>query len=119
MRYDMNFKAFRYILVLTLLILAIGCQNERKPADKSQQQIENIKIAGIYPITGKAATFGVWARNGAELAVEEINNAGGVNGTKLVHLVEDTQTSLPYTFGLSAGSQSLCGFRSLANPTSD
>jgi enoyl-CoA hydratase/carnithine racemase len=31
----------------------------------------------------------------------------------------NTVYSLPYTFWLSAGSQSRCGFRSLVNPTSD
>ena len=40
-------------------------------------------IGGIGPTTGAAATYGEAVRNGAQLAVDEINAAGGVNGKKL------------------------------------
>ena len=38
------------------------------------------KIGGIGPITGDAAVYGIAVQRGAELAVEEINAAGGING---------------------------------------
>ncbi|MGI6053347.1 MAG: ABC transporter substrate-binding protein [Clostridium sp.] len=41
------------------------------------------KIGGIGPITGAAAAYGEAVRNGIELAVNEINEAGGVNGAML------------------------------------
>lgn len=40
-------------------------------------------IGGIGPITGGAAQYGVAVQNGTQLAVDEINAAGGVNGIKL------------------------------------
>ncbi len=40
-------------------------------------------IGGIGPVTGGAAQYGVAVKNGAQLAVDEINAAGGVNGITL------------------------------------
>ena len=37
-------------------------------------------IGGTGPLTGDYATYGVSARNGAQIAMEELNAAGGVNG---------------------------------------
>lgn len=50
-----------------------------------------IKIGGIYPLSGAVAVYGVEAKNGVELAVEEINAAGGVNGRKLELIAEDDE----------------------------
>ncbi|MCH5260442.1 MAG: ABC transporter substrate-binding protein [Lachnospiraceae bacterium] len=38
------------------------------------------KIGGIGPLTGGAAVYGIAARNGSQIAVDEINAAGGING---------------------------------------
>ena len=40
-------------------------------------------IGGIGPTTGGAATYGEAVKNGAELAVKEINDAGGINGVPI------------------------------------
>src|SRR6476469_1027859 len=42
-----------------------------------------IKIASVGPMSGQYAAFGEQLRKGAEMAVAEINAAGGVNGQKL------------------------------------
>ena len=39
-----------------------------------------LKIGGIGPLTGGAAVYGIAARNGSQIAVDEINAAGGING---------------------------------------
>ena len=41
---------------------------------------ETLIIGGIGPLTGDYATYGVSVKQGAEMAVKEINEAGGVNG---------------------------------------
>ena len=51
----------------------------------------DIPIGWIGPLTGNAAILGVDSIPAIELAIEEINAAGGVNGEKLVLLVEDDQ----------------------------
>ena len=48
-----------------------------------------IPIAAIGPMTGQYASFGAQFRNGAEMAVADINAAGGVNGKKLSLIIED------------------------------
>jgi branched-chain amino acid transport system substrate-binding protein len=41
-----------------------------------------IKIASVGPMTGQYAAFGEQLRRGAEMAVADINAAGGVNGRR-------------------------------------
>ena len=50
-----------------------------------------ITIGGIFPLSGPVAVYGVEARNGIELAIEEINAAGGINGQKVVLISEDDE----------------------------
>jgi branched-chain amino acid transport system substrate-binding protein len=52
---------------------------------------EPVKLGFAYVFSGRLAHYGFGAKQGAELAIEEINNAGGVNGRKLVALFEDTR----------------------------
>lgn len=52
---------------------------------------EPIHIGGAYPLTGAVAGDGVDARRGAELAVKEINESGGVLGRELVLDTEDLE----------------------------
>lgn len=39
-----------------------------------------LKIGGIGPLTGGYAVYGIAAKNGSQIAVDEINAAGGING---------------------------------------
>jgi len=50
-----------------------------------------IKIGGIYPLSGNVAVYGVEAKNGVQMAVEEINAAGGIDGKMLELVAEDDE----------------------------
>jgi branched-chain amino acid transport system substrate-binding protein len=50
---------------------------------------DTIKIVTAGPMTGQYATFGEQMKNGAEMAVADINAAGGVLGKQLELLIED------------------------------
>ena len=50
-----------------------------------------IKIGAAEALTGNAAQYGVPIRKGFELAVSEINGAGGINGKKIELVIEDEQ----------------------------
>jgi branched-chain amino acid transport system substrate-binding protein len=50
---------------------------------------DTVTIGAVLPLTGEAAHWGIPPRNGAEIAVEEVNRAGGVGGRKLALVVED------------------------------
>jgi len=51
----------------------------------------DIKLGVAEALSGGAAQYGVSIRNGFQLAADEINAAGGINGNKLVLVVEDEQ----------------------------
>ena len=49
------------------------------------------KIGAIGPVTGAAAAYGISVMNGAQLAVDEINEAGGINGSQVELLTADDE----------------------------
>ncbi len=53
----------------------------------------SIRIGSYGPLTGPAAFLGLGSRAGMELAVQEINDAGGIHGRKLEVLYEDDANS--------------------------
>ncbi len=52
---------------------------------------ETIRIGYIGPLTGDAVSYGVDTLNGAKIAVDEVNAAGGVNGVKVELIAEDSK----------------------------
>ena len=54
---------------------------------------DTIKVGFNVPLTGFAAADGKSARIGAELAVEQVNAAGGINGRNLELVIYDDQAS--------------------------
>lgn len=61
-----------------------GCQSGGSSASG-----DKIVIGGIGPLTGDAASYGISVKNGCQIAIDEINAAGGVNGKQLEFLFED------------------------------
>lgn len=62
---------------------------------------DSIKIANIVELSGGGATAGTNFKNGVELAVKEINAAGGILGKKVVTTTSDTQTNPGVAKGLT------------------
>ena len=54
-----------------------------------------IKIANIVELSGGGASAGTNFKNGVELAVKEINAAGGILGKKVVGVIRDDQGTPP------------------------
>lgn len=54
-------------------------------------QAADIKLGVAEALSGGAAQYGLSIRNGFQLAADEINAAGGINGNKLVLVIEDEQ----------------------------
>jgi branched-chain amino acid transport system substrate-binding protein len=76
-----------FLAVATCLALAAA----PLVADAAEQGVtaDSIAIGAFGPITGPAAYIGLAGRDGAAMAIEEINAAGGVNGRKLNMTFED------------------------------
>ncbi len=62
---------------------------------------EVIKIANIVELSGAGATAGTNFKNGVELAVKEINAAGGILGRKIQSSTSDTQSNPGVAKGLT------------------
>lgn len=79
-------------LTMTVSIIAVtaaGCGKKDGGGDV-------FTIGGSGPLTGSAASYGISAKQGAELAVKEINDAGGVNGMKLsLNFLDDEAKAQP------------------------
>jgi branched-chain amino acid transport system substrate-binding protein len=61
----------------------------------ARAQAATIKIGMCVPVTGPAAEQGLWAQNGAKLALTAVNKAGGVLGKQVELVIEDDQTTNP------------------------
>lgn len=63
-----------------------GCSGKASSSDE-----KTLLIGGTGPLTGDYATYGISVRQGAQIAVDEINEKGGVNGYTVKLEVEDDQ----------------------------
>jgi branched-chain amino acid transport system substrate-binding protein len=78
--------------VATAMLLATsGCSGGLLAADETgSEETGTVKLAMVVPISGSSAPTGEYMANAAQLAVDEINEAGGVlDGRELELLVED------------------------------
>ena len=76
-------RAIRFAAALALTLSA-GCGGEKPPEAQG-----GVKIGFFGALTGPTATFAISGRNGALLAAEEINRAGGVLGQPIALISED------------------------------
>lgn len=73
------------------LCIAVAFLSLFTPACSKTEEV--VSIGALLPLTGPGANYGVWERQGIDLAVEEINADGGVNGKKLKIIYEDVQSN--------------------------
>jgi branched-chain amino acid transport system substrate-binding protein len=74
---------------------------------------ETLKIGMVAPVTGPAAESGRYEIQGAKLAIEEINKAGGLLSRQIELVVEDDQTTNPgivLAFSKLAGDNNIPAF---------
>ena len=75
-------KVFLMMLLATVFI--VGCGKKANDGNV-------IKIGVIAPLTGNYAQYGVAVKEGVELKVDAINNAGGINGKKIELITADSK----------------------------
>ena len=69
----------KIVSVILVAAMAVGCLADA------------FYIGGIGPVTGDAAIYGTAVQNGAQIAVDEINEAGGINGHQIEYNFQDDQ----------------------------
>ena len=84
-------KKFFCMMMAVLMVLAMTACGGEPPPTPSQDETETIRIGGIGPLSGGYANYGFSVKNGAQLAVDEINAAGGINGKQVELSFQDSQ----------------------------
>ncbi len=103
----MKIRSFAIGAVVAVLVAA--CGGNPPPATQSSGSAApqaDIKVGLAISLTGTANVYGPAQQKGAQLAVEQINAAGGINGAKIALLIEDDA---------SARDQGITVFRKLIN----
>jgi len=76
---QMKFKWFTMVLLgILLLTMAVPALAE-----------EPIKVGLITPLTGSVSTYGISVRNAIVMGVDQINEAGGINGREIKLIIFD------------------------------
>ena len=101
-------KITSLLMVLMLMISLVSCgakeDNKQVTENAIEKQSESVeesntkvpenlefKIGGLGPITGGAAVYGTAVKNGIQIAIDEINANGGINGYKVDYRFEDDE----------------------------
>jgi branched-chain amino acid transport system substrate-binding protein len=84
----------RYALMLLIAagfvaaVAATGCKKTEDPTTA-----DDIKVGVFLSLSDKNADFGKTTLNGIQLAVDQVNASGGVNGKKITLVTKDTRSS--------------------------
>lgn len=83
-------KFISVMLVAAMAVTALtGCGSNS--GSSSKKDADKYYIGGIGPTTGATAIYGTAVKNGAQIAVDKINAAGGINGKQIEYRFEDDQ----------------------------
>lgn len=98
-------KAFAALLAFAMVFSLAACGGNNYTANNTEYVIG---FSG--PLTGPAAVYGTAVQNSAQMAVDEINAAGGLNGVKFKLLATDdthdaTKVAANYASMLEGGMQ--------------
>lgn len=77
-------KIVGFAALVAMAFTFLGC---------SKKSSDTVKIGGVAPLSGSVAVYGVECKNGIDLAIEEINAAGGISGKKVEFVCEDDEGS--------------------------
>jgi branched-chain amino acid transport system substrate-binding protein len=89
----------RWLFVVVAGVVLIGGPAGRAPAAKLAGK--SVKLGAIYSITGKGAEWGEHSKIATEIAVDEINKAGGIEGVPLEVAIQDTGTEVAPAISLA------------------
>lgn len=83
----MSHRPSLFALCLVGVVLLTSCTT----GSTSDEASAEIVIGEYGSLTGTTATFGISTKNGIDMAVDEVNKAGGLLGKKVRVVVEDDQ----------------------------
>ena len=80
-------NTLRFLSLCLCVVLTLAACNAGGGSDSE------ILIGEYGSLTGTTATFGISTKNGIDMAIDEVNQAGGVLGKQVRVIVEDDQGS--------------------------
>ena len=104
-------KLTKFLSIILALVLCVSMVSVLASCDQNYAKDNTEYVIGVSgPLTGGAAMYGEAVKNSAELAINEINAAGGLNGVKFKLIATDdmhdaTKVSTNYSSMLEAGMQ--------------
>ena len=83
----------KLVSVVLALAMTVGCLAGcgGSSSEQAEKKADAFYIGGIGPTTGAAAIYGNAAKNGAQIAIDEINETGGINGAQIEYNFQDDQ----------------------------
>lgn len=94
-------KTLNYTIAILASFSLLSCE-KKAPTDSQKTtnadtSSSSIKIGEVGSMTGSEATFGTSTHKGIQLALNKINNAGGINGKKIELITVDNQSKAEET----------------------
>ena len=87
-----SLKALTPIVAL-LLMMTVACESQTENSETATTKNQKaLKLGTLLPTTGDLSSIGQNMPKGVELAVDTINACGGVNGSEVIVIHEDSQT---------------------------
>lgn len=77
------------VLMLAFVMLFTACGNNNAANENENVESDEIIIGALGPLTGNVAIYGIAATNGTKIAIDEINEAGGILGKQVKLILED------------------------------
>ena len=99
----MKKKLLAFVMAATMVFSLAACgssnsndsSNSGNSSDsdsaQSGDEVQTFKLGSIGPLTGDAAIYGTAVKNGGQIAIDEINANGGINGCQVEWKFEDDQ----------------------------
>ena len=81
------------LALASAMVFSLAACGGGKDSSEGNADATTFKIGGIGPITGDTAIYGTAVQNGIQLAVDEINADGGINGYQIEYSFEDDQNN--------------------------
>src|SRR5512143_1352106 len=92
LKHSLKFIASLLTTVFVLSAFSAAAQDASAEATPNPATGEPIYIGVSGPLTGDLAQYGMQWKKRFDLAIEEINNAGGGDGRPLEYIFEDSQS---------------------------
>lgn len=80
------------IALASAMVFSLAACGSGGGSSEGDPDATTFKIGGIGPTTGNNAIYGTAVQNGIQLAVDEINADGGINGYQIEYQFEDDQS---------------------------